>query len=165
MKFPDLLRTLSEEPLLITPSAHASLLKLFNDHATLDAAAFRAAREGVDYCGDAVDLPQAEVVDGIMRIPIGGPLGWGLGKFEKGSGAVDYQDIIDDLDRMETDPNCRAAILDFDSPGGMVQGIRAVTQRVLMCDKTVYAFTTGQMCSAAYWMGSACDKIFATYDA
>ena len=29
-------------------------------------------------------------------------------------------------------------------------------------DKFVYAFSAGQMCSAAYWVASQCDAIYAT---
>ncbi len=165
MKFPQILSVLTEEPLLLIPAAQASYLKMFQDHATMSREEFKAAREGVDMCGDATEIPQAELIDGIMHIPIGGPLGWGLGNFEKGAGCVDYQDVIDELDQAETDPNCRGILLNFDSPGGMVQGIRAVTQRIMMCEKTVKAFTDGGLCSAAYWMASACDTIHATYDA
>jgi signal peptide peptidase SppA len=138
---------------------------MIEDHATLSREEFKAAREGTDFCGDAVDVPQAETVEGICYIPIGGPIGKGLGGFEKGAGCVDCADICDELDQMETDPNCRAAILVIDSPGGMVQGIAGVADKILACDKPVYAFTEGQMCSAAYWLACSCDAVFATEDA
>jgi ClpP class serine protease len=78
---------------------------------------------------------------------------------------VDCAEIIADLDEMEGEPLCRAGIIYFDSPGGMVQGIAGVAARILKCDKPIYAYTSGQMCSAAYWLGSACDAVFATSDA
>ena len=34
--------------------------------------------------GSEVEIPQAELRNGIMHIPITGPIGMGLGKFEKG---------------------------------------------------------------------------------
>src|SRR5262245_66484163 len=97
MRYAALLSTLSDEPLIITPTAHAVLLKLFEEHRTLPQAEFHAKREGTTASGAEVDLPQAEIKDGIMHIPITGPIGSGLGKFEKGAGAVDVGDITDEL--------------------------------------------------------------------
>lgn len=165
MRLPQILQTLTEEPLLITPSAHASLLKLFEDHRTLSAEQFKAQREGVDICGDAVDVPQMEVINGVAHIPIGGPLGRGLGKFEKGAGAVDYDDLADELDQAQDDDQVQAILFDIDSPGGMFSGLPEFADRVLACDKPLYAFTSGLMCSAAYYVGCACDAVFATKSA
>lgn len=164
MKFPELLSTLTTRPLLLTPAAHASYLKMFEDHASLTREQFKTLREGTDWCGEEMDIPQAETDQGICYIPIGGPIGKNLGAFEKGAGCVDCQDIIDELDAMEADPNCRACILVIDSPGGMVQGIAGVAARISTCDKPIYAFSDGMICSAAYWVACATDGIFATAD-
>jgi hypothetical protein len=155
MKYHQIVAALLEEPLLITAGAHASLARLFEEHRTLDAEEFKARREGVDYCGEEVELEQMEVIDGIAHIPISGPIGKGLGKFEKGAGAVDVDDVMTELDEAEDDPNVRAIILDIDSPGGMVSGTPELADRVAACQKPVYAFTAGQMCSAAYWIACA----------
>lgn len=165
MKYHQILATLNEEPLLITPAAHASLLKLFEEHRTLEIAEFMAKREGVDACGGKVELEQMEVIDGIAHIPVAGPMGKGLSKFEKGAGAVDVDDIMDDLDDAEDDDQVRAAIMDVDTPGGMVLGTPELSDRILAFSKPIYAFTAGIMCSAGYWIGSACDAIFATRSA
>lgn len=162
MKYHQLIAALTEEPLLITAAAHASLLKLFDEHRTLEASEFRAKREGVDYCGEEVELDQMEVIDGIAHIPIGGPIGKGLGKFEKGAGAVDVDDIMDDLDDADDDDQVTAVILDMDTPGGMVTGTPELADRIVAFEKPIYAFTAGMMCSAGYWIGAACDCVFAT---
>jgi hypothetical protein len=75
MRLHEILRALTEEPLLITPAAHGSLLNLFKEHATLEAIDFRAKREGKDLCGEEVELEQMEVIDGVAHIPISGPIG------------------------------------------------------------------------------------------
>ncbi len=165
MKYHELIRVLTEEPLLITPAAHGALFQLFKDHRELERAEFRAAREGVDLCGEAVELEQMEVIDGIAHIPIRGPLGAGLSKFEKGAGATDVADIAADLDAAEDDPNVAGILLDMDSPGGMVSGIPELADRILAVDKPLYAFTCGLMCSAAYWLASAADMVLATKSA
>src|SRR5208283_793154 len=107
----------------------------------------------IDSCGEAVELDQMEVIDGIAHIPIGGPIGRGLGKFEKGAGAVDVADIGDDIDQAEEDPDVASILLDMDSPGGMFAGTAELGDRILQVEKPIYAYTSGLMCSAAYWIG------------
>ncbi|PYJ07328.1 MAG: hypothetical protein DMF06_15995 [Verrucomicrobia bacterium] len=163
MKFPELLNAL-QRPLLIKPSAHASYLKLFEDHISQPRAEFNAEREGTDWCGKAIEIDQAETINGICYVPIGGPLGKGLGSFEKGAGCVDYQDITDELTAFEEDDRARAAILVFDSPGGMCQGLTSCRDRILACDKPVHSYSDGMICSAAYALACATDAIWATVD-
>lgn len=148
--------------MLITPGAHASIVKLFEQHATLPRAEFVALREGVDFCGENVELPQAEVIDGIMHIPISGPIGQGLGAFEKGAGAVDVDDISDELDQAAEDSSVRAVMFDIDSPGGMVSGTPELAEKIAAFQKKTYAFSKGQIASAAYWIAASCDEIYAT---
>lgn len=160
MKYAAILSTLTQEPLVITPSSHASILKLFESHMN-----GRSERNGVDICGDAVELEQAFMEDGIMHIPINGPIGRGLGKFEKGAGAIDVGDISDELDKAKSDPGCRAVILHIDSPGGMYSGIPELANEIMEFDKPIYAFIPGAACSAAYWLACACDMVCATTSA
>lgn len=162
MKYHEILSVLTQKPNLITPDSHASLLSLFEQHMNLSRADFKAAREGVDFCGEAVELAQAEIIDGIMHIPIGGPIGRGLDKFEKGAGAVDVDDIMDEIDQGEEDYKVSGFILDIDSPGGMVSGTPELADRIAAVEKPIYAFTAGQMCSAAYWIAASCDMICAS---
>ena len=166
MKYHEIIRVLTEEPLLLTPAAHASLVRLFEEHRTLEAAEFKAKREGLDWCGNEVELDQMEITEeGTAIIPIGGPIGVKLGKFEKGAGAVDSADVIEELDAAEENANVTDILLDIDSPGGMVNGTPELADRILAVEKPIYAFTSGMMCSAAYWVGCAADFVFATRSA
>ncbi len=162
MKYHQILTALTREPLLIMPASAASLFQLFSEHATLDSDQFRAAREGIGMCGETVDLAQMEIEDGIATIPVGGPIGAGLGKFEKGAGAVDVADISSELDAAEESDEVNGIILHFDSPGGMVSGIPELSDKIASINKPVWSFTEGTMASAAYWLASATDNIFAT---
>jgi len=146
---------------MILPSAHSALLALFTQHVALTPEEFRATREGVDICGQAIELDQASLIDGVMFIPVGGPLGRGLGAMEKGAGAVDYQDIIDDIDQGEDEAMCNALLLNFDSPGGGVAGCQEASNRIMACEKPIYAWVGGMCCSAAYWLACSCDQIYA----
>lgn len=165
MKYPQILRTLKGEPLLIVGPAHASLISLFEDHATKPREEFKAEREGTGSCGEKVALEQMEIVDGIAHIPIGGPIGIRLGSFEKGAGAVDVGDITRELDEAEASDEVSAILFDIDSPGGMVTGTPEVADRIKRLTKPTYAFTNGTIASAAYWIACATDGIFATKSA
>lgn len=61
------------------------------------------------------------------------------------------------------DPAAHTILLDIDSPGGTVNGTPELAQvvRTISKDKHVYAFTAGQCCSAAYWVASQADVIYA----
>jgi len=58
----------------------------------------------------------------------------------------------------------QAVFLDMDSPGGTVNGTPELAALVADVSKAkyTYAFTDGQMCSAAYWIASQSDAVFAT---
>ena len=58
----------------------------------------------------------------------------------------------------------KAVFLDIDSPGGTVAGTPELAAAVAALDKAkpVYAFSSGQMCSAAYWIASQARAIYAT---
>lgn len=161
MKLPAIYQTLTEEPLILTPASHASLIRLLDEHRSTD----RIEREGEDWCGEKVEIEQAELIDGIMHIPVNGPIGRGLGAFEKGAGCVDVGDITDEIERAEDDPLCRAIVFHFDSPGGMYSGTPELADRIAQCDKPTAAFIPGLCCSGAYWLACACDYVCATISA
>lgn len=162
MNYAEILRVLCQEPLAITPAAHASWLSRFE--AFLEwRSAEREPGEGPS--GEIILREQAEVAEGVMMLPVKGPVGRGLGKVEKGVGCVDFSEIIADLDELEIDPNIRACVIDWDSPGGMVQGGLAVENRILACDKPIYSYSEGMMCSQAYRLACCTDGIFTTADA
>jgi len=53
-------------------------------------------------------------------------------------------------------------LLLVDSPGGTVDGTFSFADAISECDKPVTTAVSGYCCSAAYWIGSAADKIYAT---
>ncbi len=162
MHYPEILRVLTQDPLAITPAAHASWLARYEAFLNWRSVE-REPGEGPS--GKVIPREQATVEEGIMILPVGGPVGRGLGKMEKGAGCVDFAEIIADLQEMEADPNCRACIIHWDSPGGMVQGGKACGDVILACDKPIYSYCEGQLCSQAYYLACCTDGIFATSDA
>ncbi len=82
-------------------------------------------------------------------------------------GATDMEDVTAALEAARDRADVQAVFLDVDSPGGTVNGTPELAALVAAVSKAkyTYAFTDGQMCSAAYWIASQADAIFATTSA
>lgn len=112
--------------------------------------------EGIDY----------EVIGGVARIPV-------TGVIAKRSSMVNgisqrqgtsVEQIQKNLEAALADDSVRMIALDVDSPGGSVDGIHELSSAIYESrkKKKIYAYANGQMCSAAYYIGSAAEKIFCT---
>src|SRR5438552_1026460 len=105
MKLQELIQQIYYEPTLITPEAHASIRRLLESR--LGDGLFEAREPGKGICGGKVEVAQMVVENGIARIPIGGAIGKNLTPFDRGAGAVDVNDIADELVLSEEDPRVR----------------------------------------------------------
>lgn len=153
MRLPKLIETLTRTPLLMSPGSVDTILSILqSDHA------FRAAREGVDYCGKAVDLEQMTIEDALAIIPVKGPLGCGLDKFEKGAGCTDYADITADIRAANEDPRVENILLYMDTPGGMMGGLPECADAIANSEKPVYCYVPpgGTVASAGMWLAACC---------
>lgn len=166
MRLAQILSTLKSEPLFCAYGYRQTLLDIFEQHANLNHEDYRMQRTGKASSGSDLEVEQMEKRGSVAIIPVGGPIGQGLGEFEKGAGAVDVDDIRDELMDADSDDEVENIILNFDTPGGMVTGTPELGEFIKdRIEKPVYAFTRGQMCSAGYWLAAACDGIFATKSA
>lgn len=79
-------------------------------------------------------------------------------------GATSHDDISAALQEASGRNDVRAIFLDIDSPGGTVAGTPELAAQVATVAeaKPVYAFSSGLMCSAAYWLASQAQAIYAT---
>lgn len=162
MRLAQIYNLLRNDPLLCDNDYRMTLLEMLQDHAELDRAEYKHKRTGKARSGSELDVDEAVVRDGIAIIPIGGPVAINLGEFEKGAGAVDMDDIAAELDEAEESDEVKSIILNFDSPGGTVNGTWELCDKIMEVEKPIYSFSRGLMCSAAYAMACATDGIFAT---
>jgi len=81
------------------------------------------------------------------------------------SGAKTTLDYREEIQAALDDPNIKGIVLDIDSNGGTVDGTKELTDFIYESrgSKPIIAYANGSMNSAAYWIGSAADKIVA-YD-
>jgi signal peptide peptidase SppA len=103
-----------------------------------------------------------EVTDGVAVIPLDGVIGKKMNLFTQISGGVSTDLVARDFRAALDDPTVKAIILAIDSPGGTIDGTPDLAALVKSArgKKPVCAFTDGTMASAAYWIGSAADKIY-----
>jgi signal peptide peptidase SppA len=84
-------------------------------------------------------------------------------KLEKLFGAASYSDIRKAVTKAEGS-SVDNVIFNFDSPGGLVQGVSETGEAIkrLGKNKDTYAYTNGDMASAAYWLASQAGSIVAS---
>lgn len=119
---------------------------------------------------EAVAMQQGTPVDGAKRLrrrgtvatlPIYGPIVRRADFFSDISALASVDSIAADLEIARRDPSITAILLDFDSPGGDVNGISELAQIIaaINLEKPVWAYANHLMASAAYWLAAACDHI------
>jgi len=92
-------------------------------------------------------------------IPVHGVIGKGLSPLEKMTGAVDLNEISQNIDAFLADPEVSEIVFDINSPGGTVTGVEEVARKIALSKKPTIAYTDGMMASAAYWTGSSADRV------
>jgi signal peptide peptidase SppA len=109
--------------------------------------------------------PLLTVQDGIGSVSIEGPILRKPNLFARVlMGATGSDEIGAALSEAGQRDDIKAVFLDIDSPGGTVAGTPELAAAVasLNKQKPVYAFSSGLMCSAAYWIASQARAIYAT---
>ena len=109
--------------------------------------------------------PLLSVEDGIGIIRIHGPLMRDPDLISSLLfGATDMNQVAEAIQEAVAQDAVKSILLDIDSPGGTVNGTPELAQAVADAAKlkSIHAFSAGQMCSAAYWIASQCDAVYAT---
>lgn len=100
-------------------------------------------------------------MDDIAVLSIDGVLAKRMNLFMAFSGGSSMEILLRDFRTAMEDPDINGILLDVDSPGGTVDGTEAMASEIYnnRGRKPVVAFVNGLMASAAYWIGSAADRI------
>lgn len=109
--------------------------------------------------------PLLSVEDGVGIIRIHGPLMRDPDLISSLLfGATDMNQVAEAIQEAVAQDTINSILLDIDSPGGTVNGTPELAQAVADAAKlkSIQAFSAGQMCSAAYWIASQCDAVYAT---
>lgn len=101
------------------------------------------------------------VTNGVAVIHMMGVIGKRMNLFTQISGGASTEQVGNDFLTALADPGVSGVVLHIDSPGGTVDGTKALADMIAAHrgTKPVVACADGMMCSAAYWIGSAADSI------
>ena len=102
-----------------------------------------------------------QVTDGVAVIDVDGVLAKRMNLFMAISGGTSTQIIGNQIREALADDEVKSIILNIDSPGGTVDGTAELANLIFESrgDKPIVAFVDGFMASAAFWIGSAADRI------
>ena len=119
-----------------------------------------------DIRGGSVNPTTAEVrnpiiQDGVAILPIDGVLLNKANSLDAECGFASTQHLRAQFNALVELKHINRIVLDIESPGGSVVGIPEFAEDIYNARsvKETVAFTNGNMCSAAYWLGSACEVI------
>lgn len=103
------------------------------------------------------------VKDNIAVIRVSGPLFRYANLMTRICGATSYEILTNNFNVVLQDTKIKAVLFDFDSPGGEVNGCSELADLIYNArgQKPIVAYASGSCCSGAYWIASACDKIWA----
>jgi capsid assembly protease len=110
------------------------------------------------------DGPGYELADGVATIPVSGTLMKSVPMLARlfGLQCSSYQDISRAISSAAADQSVNRIVLAFDSPGGSVNGVQSLADKIASTAKPVQAHVDGMCCSAAYWLASQAAEITAT---
>jgi len=104
------------------------------------------------------DNPEPNAEDQYVAvIPIKG----GIYKYNQFCGPTGTQTIGRQIQSYDRDPNCVGIVLDIDSGGGQVSGTPELYDIIQSIETPIETYTDGYLCSAAYYIASATNKITA----
>jgi signal peptide peptidase SppA len=101
----------------------------------------------------------------VAVVPLVGVIAKRMNMFHDISGGTSTEAFRTSFEEALNNPEADAIVLDIDSPGGTVDGVKEMADFVFQSrgKKPIVAYANSEMCSAAYWIGAAADKVTA-YD-
>ncbi|KIP13330.1 peptidase S49 family protein [Burkholderia sp. MSHR3999] len=103
-----------------------------------------------------------DVQNGVAVIPVDGTLVHKNAALNPVSGMQGYDGIEAKLAGALADPEVRGIMLDMNSPGGEVSGVKDLAAKIAASSKPVWAHANELAASACYWLGSAADRLIVT---
>ncbi|WP_299329740.1 S49 family peptidase [uncultured Psychrobacter sp.] len=101
------------------------------------------------------------VENGVATIDVRGLLVPETSRDYRSWGVTGYANLADYIQQANDDYTVTSIVLDIDSGGGYIKGIDIATEAIYQSSKPVETFISGDMYSAAYWLGASTNKITA----
>lgn len=150
--------TLAQTVMAVCPSYGADLLAM--DWPTEPAGALASG-------GGAFTMERGErfaVSRGVAFVPVRGMLTPNKFRMEEFMGWTTYHGLVETMRELVASDEVRGIVVEFDSPGGMVQGIEAAAAAIAgaAAVKPVHGLVHPMAMSAAYWLASQCSDLTLT---
>jgi signal peptide peptidase SppA len=101
----------------------------------------------------------------VALIPVMGVIAHRMSMMDiSGPGGTSIQQLTAQIRQALEDGNCKAIVLDVDSPGGSVEGVMELASEIYDArkQKPITAVCNSMACSAAYWLASAASEVVVT---
>lgn len=111
------------------------------------------------------EQPSYDNAGGTAVLPVHGVMGKKMNLLTSVSGGASTQLIGNYFDEAMNDPEVHSILLHIDSPGGTVDGTETLANQIFAArgkGKPIFALADGMAASAAYWVGSAAEKMYAS---
>lgn len=102
------------------------------------------------------------VENGVATIDVRGLLVPETSSDYRSWGVTGYANLADYIQQANDDYTVTSIVLDVDSGGGYIKGIDIATEAIYQSSKPVETFISGDMYSAAYWLGASTSKVTAS---
>jgi ClpP class serine protease len=140
----------------ISPAWLTTILTIANGEGTGPEAVAKELGRPLDNTHDV------EMRNGVAIVPVIGPVFRRASWFGDVSGATSVSVLATDFNLALDNDDVSAILLNIDSPGGEANGISELADMIYAARgrKQIVAYVGGCGASAAYWLASACDKIY-----
>lgn len=102
------------------------------------------------------------VENGVATIDVRGLLVPETSSDYRSWGVTGYANLADYIQQANDDYTVTSIVLDIDSGGGYVAGLDGITETIYQSEKPIETFVSGDMYSAAYWLGASTSKVTAS---
>lgn len=106
--------------------------------------------------------PAYTVENGVATIDVRGLLVPETSSDYRSWGVTGYANLADYIQQANDDYTVTSIVLDVDSGGGYVAGLDGITESIYQSAKPIETFVSGDMYSAAYWLGASTSKVTAS---
>lgn len=158
MKFSQIISRLDGSIWAIEPGKLKSIVAFLN----VRLSGVHLPQEEIEEAAGQRRRPLRQVKGGVGVLPVMGTLVKGASELEKTSGVSDPVDIGQQFDAMMADDSIGAIVLQVDSPGGIVFGIRELSDKIFNArgqGKRILSVVDGFGASAAYDIASAAEEV------
>lgn len=149
-----------ETPWAILPRKLAMLEEIVARHLRGE----KLSAEAIQARVNGATPPAEQRAASVAVLPLFGTIFPRANSMDNISGGTNAETFGNALKQLVNDPSVDAIVLDVDSPGGQVGGIRELADSIFAARgaKPVVAVANHLMASAAYWIASAADEIVVT---